>query len=281
MPEERKNMEKIGALILLRKDKDIDHEMQKLREIGCECCQINVWDTSLYTEENAEKIMKAAEENGIEISTIWAGWSGPKQWNPVGGPSTLGIVPEAYRMKRTEEILMGARFAAKLGVPRVATHAGFLPENMNDPKYFDILATLRYIASECKSIGVSFLFETGQETPLTLLRFIEEIGLDNVGINMDTANLIIYGKGNSADAITVFGKYVMDTHIKDAFYPTSGKVIGNEVKVGEGMANIPEVIKRLKAVGYKGNYIIEREISGEQQTRDIIDSIAYLKEILR
>lgn len=273
-------MNKIGALIQLKKDKSIFDDMRKLKEIGCECCQINVWDTSLYTDENAKEILDAAKETAIEISTLWAGWSGPKQWNFIGGPSTLGIVPDAYRMKRTEEILTGARFAARLGVKKVATHAGFLPENMNDPKYCDVLATLRYIAKECCNIGVDFLFETGQETPVTLLRFIEEIGLDNVGINMDTANLIIYGKGNSADAIAVFGKYVKDTHIKDAFYPISGKSLGREVKVGEGMANIPEVIKRLKAVGYTGNYIIEREISGEKQTKDIIDTIAYLKSIL-
>ena len=104
--------------------------------------------------------------------------------------------------------------------------------------------------------------------------------MDNVGINMDTANLILYGKANSADAITVFGKYVMDTHIKDGFYPTEGKNLGKEVKVGEGLANIPEVVKRLNAAGYTGNYIIEREIKGEQQTRDIVDTLEYLREII-
>ena len=97
---------------------------------------------------------------------------------------------------------------------------------------------------------------------------------------MDTANLILYGKANSADAITVFGKYVMDTHIKDGFYPTCGKLLGKEVKVGEGMANIPEVVKRLREVGYTGNYIIEREISGDQQTKDVIETIEFLKNIL-
>ena len=116
---------------------------------------------------------------------------------------------------------------------------------------------------------------------MVLLRVIEELGYDNVGINMDTANLILYGKANSADAITVFGKYVMDTHIKDGFYPTNGKELGKEVAVGEGLANIPEVIKRLQAVNYTGNYIIEREISGEQQTKDIIKTLAYLRSILR
>lgn len=273
-------MNKIGVLICLRRDTDVDAEFKKVKDFGCECCQINVWDTSLYTDENAARLVEASKKYDIEISTLWAGWSGPKEWNFTGGPMTLGIVPPEYRMKRTEEILMGAAFAAKIGAPRVATHVGFLPENINDPQYFGIIATLRSIASECKRLGLCFLFETGQETPITLLRVIEEIGLDNLGINMDTANLILYGKANSADAITVFGKYVMDTHIKDGLYPTEGKKLGKEVKVGEGMANVPEVAKRLKAVGYKGNYIIEREISGEQQTKDIIDTIAFLRGII-
>ena len=274
-------MNKLGVLISLRPETDISLEMRKAREIGCECCQLTVWDMSLYTDEKAAEVKTAATENGIEISTLWAGWSGPKEWNFTGGPMTLGIVPTAYRMKRTEEILMGADFAVKIGAPRIATHVGFLPENMNDPQYLDVIAALRYIAKNCKNKGIDFLFETGQETPVTLLRVIEELDTDNVGINMDTANLILYGKANSADAVTVFGKYVMDTHIKDGFYPTDGKHLGKEVKVGDGLANIPEVVKRLRAVNYTGNYIIEREIKGEQQQKDIVETLAYLKTVLQ
>lgn len=271
---------KIGVVISLRPETDIRAEMLKVRAVGAECCQITVWDMSLYTEENAAAIVAAAQEFDVEISTLWAGWSGPKEWNFTGGPMTLGIVPAAYRMKRTEEILMGADFAARLGVSRVATHVGFLPENLNDPQYLDVLAALRYIVKECAKKGVNFLFETGQETPVTLLRYIEDLGLENVGINMDTANLILYGKANAADAITVFGRYVMDTHVKDGFYPTDGKKLGKEVKVGDGLANLPEVVRRLRAVGYTGNYVIEREIRGDQQTIDIMETVAYLKTVL-
>ena len=274
-------MSKIGALITLKKDVDVFEQMRRLREAGCECCQVTVWDMSMYTAENAERVRAAADENGIEISTLWAGWSGPVAWNVTAGPSTLGIVPEAYRMKRAEELIRGADFAVKLGVSRMATHAGFLPENINDPRYLDVLAVLKYIVAECAKRNVCFLFETGQETPFTLLRFIEQIDSPFVGINMDTANLMLYGKGNSADAITVFGKYVMDTHIKDGLYPTDGMKLGVQMKVGEGMANIPEVIKRLQAVDYKGNYIVEREISGDQQMKDIADTVEYLKQMLR
>ena len=273
-------MNKIGVLIVMRPDTDIDGEMKKVRDIGCECCQITMWNPELFTDEVAKKIVEATKKYGIEISTLWVGWSGPTEWNFTGGPMVLGIVPEAYRMKRSEEIIKGADFAVKIGAPRIATHVGFLPENMHDPSYYPVIAALRNIVRACRTRGVNFLFETGQETPVALLRVIEELGEEGVGINMDTANLILYGKGNSADAITVFGKYVMDTHIKDGFYPTSGKELGREVKVGEGMANIPEVIKRLRAVGYRGNFIIEREISGEEQINDIKDTVIYLRNIL-
>ena len=274
-------MNRLGVLIVYREATDIAAEIRKLKKYGFSCCQITVWNPALLTENFAGQINQAVKETGVEVSALWAGWSGPKEWNFTGGPMTLGLVPPAYRMQRAEELIRAAEFAVKIGVSRVATHVGFLPENMNDPEYLGVIAILRYVIGKFKKLGINFLFETGQETPVTLLRVIEEIGMDNVGINMDTANLILYGKANSADAITVFGKYVMDTHIKDGFYPTDGKHLGREVKVGEGLANIPEVVKRLNAVGYKGNYIIEREITGEQQTKDILETKIYLESILK
>ena len=273
-------MSKIGVAINIKKDTDILAKMKEVKAYGFECCQLVVWDMSMYTDKVAEDINNAVAETGVEVSTLWAGWSGPTEWNFTGGPMTLGLVPPAYRMQRAEELIDAAHFAVKIGVSRVATHVGFLPENMNDPEYYGIIAILRYIIKKYKELGVNFLFETGQETPITLLRVIEELDMDNVGINMDTANLILYGKANSADAITVFGKYVMDTHIKDGVYPVNGKRLGRERKVGEGLANIPEVVKRLNEVGYSGNYVIEREIEGEQQTKDIIETLEYLKQFI-
>jgi len=168
----------------------------------------------------------------------------------------------------------------KYPIMRWKWRGGSLPEDAGHPEYWGIIAILRHIVERYRQLGIRFLFETGQETPVTLLRVIEELGAENVGINMDTANLILYGKANSADAVRVFGRYVRDTHIKDGFYPTDGKNLGCEVKVGEGLANIPEVVRQLRAVGYRGNYIIEREISGDQQTADLTATLEYMKRIL-
>ena len=78
------------------------------------------------------------------------------------------------------------------------------------------------------------------------------MGTDNLGINLDPANLILYGKGNPVDALDVFGKYVRDMHGKDGFYPTDGKNLGEEVPVGEGKVNFPALIAKLKELGYDG-----------------------------
>lgn len=273
-------MEKIGTLIFLTGQTDPRLEMERLKKLGFECCQLVVWDTGYYSESHAEAVCAAIRDTGVEVSTLWAGWSGPAEWNFSGGPATLGLVPPAYRMKRAEELIAAGAFAARIGVPQVATHVGFLPEDAGHPEYWGIIAILRHIVERYRQLGIRFLFETGQETPVTLLRVIEELGAENVGINMDTANLILYGKANSADAVRVFGRYVRDTHIKDGFYPTDGKKLGCEVKVGEGLANIPEVVRQLRAVGYRGNYIIEREISGDQQTADLTATLEYMKRVL-
>ena len=260
---------KLGVMVRGRKDTDYLKSFQQIKKMGMEYCQIGFWDTGLYTDETANAIKHATEVTGVKLSTLWAGYRGKVEWNFTGGPLTAGLVPPAYRAGREEDLIAGSAFAEKLGCNQIATHVGFIPENYYDPDFWGTVISLRRICSVMKERGQTFLFETGQETPVTILRAIEEIGLDNVGVNLDTANVMLYGKGNPADAVLVFGKYVRDLHIKDGFYPTDGKHLGKEAAVGEGLANFPLILKRLKDVGYNGTYIIEREISGEQQIKDI------------
>ena len=274
-------MNKIGVLVILNRDTDIENELRKVKDMELDSCQLCVWEGEVFTDENAEKIKKCINQLGISVSSLWAGWSGPCEWNFTMGPSTIGLVPAAYRFERLKELLRASEFASEIGVNHVITHVGFLPENPHDPDYAGVLGTLRMLCRTLKERGQYFLFETGQETPVTLLRTIQAIESDNIGINFDTANLILYGKANSLDALDVFGKYVMDTHIKDGVYPTDGLKLGCEKPLGEGKANITEVVKKLHALGYTGPYTIEREISGEKQIQDIIAGRDLLRSILK
>lgn len=260
----------IGVIIAYRKDTDLIAKFRQAQEMELNSCQLNIWDETLYTDENAEYVKKALTETGFKISALWGGWAGPCEWNFTYGPSTIGLVPPAYRESRLNAMKKAADFAEKLGVTKIITHVGFIPEDPNHPDFNGVVGALRNLCRYAKAKGQYFLFETGQETPVTLLRAIQSIGTDNVGINFDTANLILYGKANTLDALDTVGKYVMETHIKDGFYPTDGMSLGKEAAAGQGKANLPEVVKKLTELGYSGTYTIEREISGEQQIADII-----------
>ena len=272
-------MNTIGVLITLSAETDLEKEFAKVKDLGLGSCQVCIWDTSLFTDENAAAIKACMEKYGITVSTLWAGWTGPCEWNFTHGPVTIGLVPAAYRAHRIQELDLGSQFAEKIGVTSMATHVGFLPISPTDPDFDGTVGALRWLAQRMKARGQYFLFETGQETPVTVLRAIQAIGTDNLGINFDTANLILYGMGNPVDALDVFGKYVMNTHIKDGLFPVDGLELGREVQVGEGLANLPVVVQKLKALGYTGPFTIEREISGDEQTRDILATKAYLEKL--
>ena len=156
---------------------------------------------------------------------------------------------------------------------------GFIPENPWSTEYHELVSAVRVVANHCKENGQYFCFETGQETPVTLLRMIQDVDTGNLGINLDTANLILYGKGNPVDALDVFGKYVRSTHMKDGCFPTDGYNLGEEVPLGQGKANFAEIFRKLKALGYIGAYCIEREISGDEQIKDILEGKAYLEGV--
>lgn len=270
---------KLGTMVHMR-GADLEDKIRQVHENGFETCQICCWNGAWLTGEAADRIRALCETYHVEISTFWCGWSGPGVWDFAEGPLTLGLVPPEYRFARMEELKRGSDFAKRLGTENIATHVGFLPEVSGSGEYRSVVAALKHVAHYVKANGQYFLFETGQETPVTLLRTIEDIGTDNLGINLDPANLILYGKANPVDALDVFGKYVRDVHAKDGLYPTDGKHLGRETPLGEGKVDFPRLIAKLREVGYDGSLTIEREISGEQQLKDILRGKALLEELI-
>ncbi|MCD6302436.1 MAG: TIM barrel protein, partial [Anaerolineae bacterium] len=148
---------------------------EQLAALGLRWVQLNCWDATLYTKENLQRARQALE-GGVEIASLWAGWGRPAVWNFAEGPLTLGIVPAAYRAARMEMLKRGADFAAALGLTDVTTHMGFIPENPATTEYREVVAAVRELALYCRQRDLYLNFETGQETPTTLMRIIADVG---------------------------------------------------------------------------------------------------------
>lgn len=271
---------KIGVCVNFDSVSEMSKKFKSLKQEGFDNCQLISWNPALWTDENLEMIKTLTNENGITISAFWCGWEGPSVWDFYDGQLTLGLVPPEYRVMRIKNLCDGADFAKKLGVENVVTHMGFIPENPNDPQFAPFCVAVRTVALHLKQNGQYLLFETGQETPVTMLRCFETVGCDNLGVNLDTANVILYGKANPVDALDVFGKYVRNLHAKDGCYPTNGHDLGKETRIGDGKVDFKALFKKLHELRYDGYVTIEREISGEQQTEDIRHAKKYLGDII-
>ena len=275
---DRKRPMELGVLSSFTEDGSNPFDV--IARYGVATTQLNNWDMSKWTRENAEKVKRDLKSSGVRLAALWTGYSGTVIWDLIDGPDTMGLIPEYTRKRRIADLKAGADFAAMVGAPAIITHCGFIPETPKCHLYMEVLDALGEIAEYCQKLGLEFWFETGQETPVTLLRTIEDIGLPNLGINLDTANIILYGKGNPVDALDVFGKYVRNLHVKDGVYPQDGHKLGHETPIGQGKVDFEKVITKLHELGFTGELVVEREITGEQQAKDIMTALDYIGKLV-
>lgn len=233
-----------------------------------------------FTPDLAKRMQDSLEKHNVVATTAEVVQPPPLKWNFTEGPSTIGIVPRAYRAARMDALKQTSDFAKLLGIDKIQTHCGFIPEDPHDPLYEEAVLAIRELTEHCAGNGQLFLMETGQETPVTVLRTIKDVDRPTIGVGLDTANLILYGKANPVDAIKIIGPYVRAMHAKDGKWPTDPMQLGKEVKIGEGEVDFEKVLTGLHALGYKGAVTIERETSGPQQVADVRDEKVYLERIL-
>ena len=254
----------------------------RVKDLGFSTCFLSL-DAYIgkFNKALAEELQGQLRHAGITPTAVEVVGPGKLTWDFIGGPSTIGIVPRATRRARVDALKQASDFAKLLGVSNVQTHCGFIPENPGDPVYPKAVAAIRELAEHCAHNGQSFLMETGQETPTTVLRTIKDVGKPNLGVGLDTANLILYGKANPVDAVDILGPYIRTVHAKDGKWPTDPDKLGEEVIIGSGIVDFKQVFTKLQKLGYSGAISIEREISGPGQIEDIRKEKIYLEKVLQ
>ena len=178
---------------------------------------------------------------------------------------TGGIVPDKTWEANKKIVTRGAQLTQELGCTYMSTHAGFLDES--DPKaYKKYVSRVKWMRDECRKYGVTLILESGQETAEDLAAFMPKV--HGVGINFDPANMILYGKGEPMKALQVLYPWIRQVHVKDACLTKVPGTWGTEVAWGDGEVGGKAFLAELEALGYEGNYVVERE-AGDNRPRDI------------
>ena len=228
----------------------------------------------------AQEVKDQFASAGVAVTVVFCGFEGESYADIPTVHQTVGLAPEGPRAERVALTKQISDFACALGAPALGMHIGAVPEDANDPAYGPIVAVAQEVCDYCQGNGQGFNLETGQESVGTLLRFFSDVGRDNLAINFDPANLILYGVAEPIAALQRCGQYVKSCHCKDATWAGKrGEEWGEEKPLGQGAVGMENFIRTLKDVGYEGPLTIEREISGDQQKKDIAQAVALLEKL--
>lgn len=263
-------------------DAGLGVQLEVAHELGVPTIHLHAPHKSTRTKHHAERFLQRLEELGIRISVVFGGFEGESYADIPTVVKTIGLVPPETRAARLQEMKEISDFAQMLCVNAVALHIGFVPHDKNDPLFNDVVQVTRELCDHCKKNGQNLHLETGQESAEALLQFLAEVGRDNLFINFDPANMILYGSGEPIQALRKVGRFVRSVHCKDGTWAADpGVDWGCEVPLGEGDVGMENFLRTLKEVGYTGPLTIEREIPQEpsRQKEEIGRGIRLLNEL--
>lgn len=275
-------MEKWPIGVFTSLDAGLGVKLEVAHELGVPTIQLHAPHQTTRTAAHAEKFLKRLDSLGIKLTAVFGGFEGESYADIPTVVRTVGLVPPATRATRTREMKEIADFTKLLGCNVVALHLGFIPHDSADPLYREVLDVTRDLCDHVKRNGQNLHLETGQESADGLLAFIRDVGRDNLFVNFDPANMILYGTGEPIAALKKIGGLVRSVHCKDGTWAARpGQEWGREVPLGEGDVGMENYLRTLVEIGYTGPLTIEREIpqEPERQKAEIGHAIRLLTSL--
>ncbi len=256
---------------------DVAHELR------IPTIQLHAPHASTRTAEHARRFLARIAELNIRLTAVFGGFQGESYADIPTVVRTVGLVPTATRATRLAEMKAISDFARVLDCDVVALHLGFVPHDTSSPLFREVVEVTRDLSAHCRGNRQNLHLETGQESAQALIQFIDAVGVNNLFVNFDPANMILYGTGQPLEALQQLGSRVRSVHCKDALWSDQpGETWGREVPLGDGAVDIEAYLRRLQEIGYSGPLTIEREIPEDpQRQRDEIGHAARLLTSLR
>ncbi len=264
-------------------DAGLGVRLDVLAELGVPTIQLHAPRAASRSATAAADLARRLNDLNIQPTCVFAGFEGESYADIPTVAATVGLVPRATREARTAELLRIAEFARQLGVSAVGIHIGLLPHDEKSADYAELVALARRLCGQLAPSSQAIHLETGQEPVEVLRRFLQDVDRENLLVNFDPANMILYGSGQPLPALAALGAYVRGVHCKDATWSDRpGDAWGTEVPVGQGDVDFPQMLGILADVGYAGPLTIEREIpqQPEQQLVEIGQATDYLRKVM-
>lgn len=168
-------------------------------------------------------------------------------------------------------------FAYQLQVPIVVARVGAIPSDQDSADYRLLINVLSDIARHSNRVGTTLAITPTRDSAADLKELISKITEGFVGINFDPAVFAMCGR----DALAAFRElhqHILHITARDGVRDINGS--GQEVVLGRGEVDWPELIALLSEADYRGWLTVDRTNS-EDPTRDAERALVYLRNVVQ
>ena len=257
--------------------RDMADLVAQVREAKLEHIQLGLSALLQMDDKRKHQELGVLRSSGLKLTAGMMGFPDEDYGTIALIRQTGGFVPDDKWAIRKALMKQAVGLATELGLKIVSSHVGFIPPS-SEAKYNTMVERVCAIAEPFNDQGITLMMETGQESAPELLQFLNDLRCQNVKVNFDPANMILYGAGEPIEAIETLGRHIGHVHVKDAtLSKRPGEEWGAEVPFGTGEVPPREFLRALHEVGYTGPLVIERE-AGENRLEDVRAAVRSLQQ---
>ncbi|MEM7479028.1 MAG: sugar phosphate isomerase/epimerase family protein [Planctomycetota bacterium] len=178
--------------------------------------------------------------------------------------------------RRIDATKSAMSFAYSLGASVVINAVGEVPEDVECAEYAQLKASLSDLASYGAHIGAMLACETGSEPVERLAGLLGSLSEQAIGIAFNPGNLIINDYLQD-DSIRQAASWTLAVIARDGVRDLA-RGRGLEVPLGQGSAEIPEILGVLEERRYDGWFHLEASDS-VHAAAELSNAIAFLGEL--
>ena len=195
----------------------------------------------------------------------------------LGCPLRRGLDSPEDQQQRMDHTRAVLGLSLDLGARVAVVQAGHVPEKPDDPRGAPLAEALRVLGRHGDRIGAVLALETGLESGAALGAFLDSLGTDGLGVNLDPANLLMGGFDPYESTRALRGR-VAHSNAKDARM-TGASRSAQEVPLGHGDIDWVHYLAALEEIEYRGWLTVART-GGDNRVADVATGISLLARLV-
>jgi sugar phosphate isomerase/epimerase len=190
-------------------------------------------------------------------------------------PTRHGYAEPQDLQRRVDATLAAMRAASRLQSRVILISLGTLPAE-DDAARTTLVDAMTALAMQGNHLGVQLALQCPSAPPAELKAFLQQLPEGLVGVDVSPADLILNGRRPS-EFVETLGGHIMHVFANDAVRGMGG-MAGNDVELGRGTADFPELLAMLEEHGYRGWATVERRNS-QRAVEEVGNAVRFLRSL--